>query len=695
MPGGFFSSRPLPGVHLVTEPAPRFSGAEGWTSIGLRAFIYFGVARLSLALIEPHTGITAVWPAGGLLLAFLMTGQRAQAPALVAAVFVADLAAGLWAGNPFTLQLAYTLVTCAEAVVGFRLLCAAVGPTFDFRTVRFVVALFTLNSVLVPTLGALAAMGLALLISPGISRTLFADWAVSDGVGVLVVAPLVLAVSEWIRKGRRVEPRAALEVLALIVVVAAAPIVLLSSQSGASIPLPLTFIFFPVLVWAGARYGVAGTAALITAIGVVVAIGVSLGYSERWFPGGARPLLLITQGYLGLVSVSGLVLAAAFDERRDVERQLRAAHVRLHSLVSSASDAIAAVDRDLRLVAVNAAWEAGFGAALGIPTALGTSLRRVASGGTAASAASTEHWRRALGGESFTVTQEFGTPGAGYREFEVTYNPMRDETGEIVGATQFVRDITDRQERLEREVQSRRLEAIGRLAGGVAHDFNNIVTGILATASLVNASLDFDDPHRTDLREIERAARRAADLTSQLLAYARRTPIDPHVMDVNEVLRGADRMLHRLLGDGIGILMRPAQSLWPVRIDPVQLEAVLVTIARNARDAMPHGGTLVVTTANGVVNHDFVERHPSAQLGDFVCVTVKDTGIGMSPEVLHRMFEPFFSTKAPGRGAGLGLAMVQGVVAQAGGFVLVDSREAEGTAVAVYLPRAAEPPTPL
>lgn len=695
MSGGLFTSRLLQGVPLVTEPAQRSTGTGAWGSIGLRALIYLGVARLSLALIEPHTGITAVWPAGGLLLAFLMTVRREQRPALVAAVFLADLAAGLWAGNPFTLQFAYTLVTCAEAVVGYRLLCAAVGPAFEFRTVRFVVALFTLNSVLVPALGALAAMGLARLISPGLSPTLFADWAVSDGVGVLVVAPLVLAVSEWIRKSRRVERRAALEVLALIVVVVAAPTVLLRSQSGASIPLPLTFIFLPVLVWAGARYGVSGTAALITAIGVVVAIGVSLGYSERWFPGGARQLLLLTQGYLGLVSVSGLVLAAAFDERHDVERQLRAAHVRLHSLVAGASDAIAAVDRDLRLVAVNAAWEAGFGAALGIPTSLGTSLRRVAAGGAAASAASTEHWRRALDGDSFTVTQEFGTPGAGFREFEVTYNPMRDETGEIVGATQFVRDITDRHERLEREVQSRRLEAIGRLAGGVAHDFNNIVTGILATASLVNTSLDFDDPHRTDLREIERAARRAADITSQLLAYARRTPVDPRVIDVNEVLRGADRMLHRLLGDGIGVLMRPAQALWPVRIDPVQLEAVLVTVARNARDAMPHGGTLVVTTRNESVDDDFVGRHSTALPGDFVRVTVKDTGIGMSPEVLHRMFEPFFSTKAPGRGAGLGLAMVQGVVAQAGGFVLVDSREGEGTAVAIYLPRAVEQPTPL
>lgn len=154
-------------------------------------------------------------------------------------------------------------------------------------------------------------------------------------------------------------------------------------------------------------------------------------------------------------------------------------------------------------------------------------------------------------------------------------------------------------------------------------------------------------------------------------------------------------MLHRLLGDGIGILMRPAQSLWPVRIDPVQLEAALVTIARNARDAMPHGGTLVITTANQSVDRDFVGRHPSAQPGDYVCVTVKDTGIGMAPEVLHRMFEPFFSTKAPGRGAGLGLAMVQGVVAQAGGFLLVESREGEGTAVAIFLPRAAEQLAPL
>ena len=143
-------------------------------------------------------------------------------------------------------------------------------------------------------------------------------------------------------------------------------------------------------------------------------------------------------------------------------------------------------------------------------------------------------------------------------------------------------------------------------------------------------------------------------------------------------------------GGGIGIVMRPAQALWPVRIDPVQLVAVLVTVARNARDAMPHGGTLVLTTLNLIVDDDFAGRHPTAQRGDFVRVTVKDTGIGMTPEVRHRMFEPFFSTKAPGRGAGLGLAMVQGVVSQAGGFMVVDSCEGEGTDVAIYLPRAAD-----
>jgi signal transduction histidine kinase len=284
--------------------------------------------------------------------------------------------------------------------------------------------------------------------------------------------------------------------------------------------------------------------------------------------------------------------------------------------------------------------------------------------------------------------QEAATPGGGVREYEVTYNPMRDPAGDIVGATQFVRDITDRRQRLEREAQTRRLEGIGRLAGGVAHDFNNIVTGILATASLVNASLDADDPRRADLTEIERAARRAADVTSQLLAYARRTPVDPRVIDVTDVLRGADRMLHRLLGDGIGVVMRPVQSLWPVRIDPVQFEAVLVTLARNARDAMPHGGTLLVTTGNESIDDGFVARHPVARVGDYVRVNVRDTGTGMPQEVLHRLFEPFFTTKEPGRGAGLGLAMVQGIVEQAGGFATVESREGEGTTVSLFLPRA-------
>jgi signal transduction histidine kinase len=665
-----------------------------WVGILLRVLLYFGVARLSLALIEPRTGITAVWPAGGLLLAFLMTERRAYWPALVTGVFLADLLAGLSAGNALPLQASYTLVTCAEGVVGYRLLCAAAGPKFEYRSVRFIVSLFTLNSVLVPALGSLAAMGLARLLAPDVPSSSFADWGVSDGVGVLIVSPTVLAVAEWSRLGRRFDGRVALEVLALIAVIVLAPLLLLSTQSSASIPLPLTFIFFPVLVWAGARFGVAGTASLITAIGCVVATGISMGYGERWYPGDARQLLMLAQGYLGLIAVSGLVLAAAFDERRKVEGELSAAHAGLHALIAGASDAIAGVDRHLRIVAANEAWQSGFGAALGVPTPVGTSMERVAGSASTSSAGSLEHWRHALAGESLTVTQEAAVPGDGVHEYEVTYNPMRDPAGQIVGATQVVRDITDRRQRLEREAQSRRLEAIGRLAGGVAHDFNNIVTGILATASLVNSSLDLDDPRRADLREIERAARRAADLTSQLLAYARRTPVDPRVIDVNDVLRGADRMLHRLLGDGIGVVMRPLQSLWPVRIDPVQLEAALVTLARNSRDAMPHGGTLLVTTGNERVDDGFVARHPAARPGDFVRVNVKDTGTGMPPHVLHRLFEPFFTTKEPGRGAGLGLAMVQGIIVQAGGFVIVESHEGEGSAVSLFLPRAVETGTP-
>jgi nitrogen-specific signal transduction histidine kinase/CheY-like chemotaxis protein len=248
-------------------------------------------------------------------------------------------------------------------------------------------------------------------------------------------------------------------------------------------------------------------------------------------------------------------------------------------------------------------------------------------------------------------------------------------------------DITERK-RLEKQLLgSQRMEAVGRLAGGIAHDFNNLITAILGYASLVQASLAEDDPVRDDVAEISRAATRAAGLTQQLLAFARKRVIQPRVVDLNELVINLEKMLKRLIGEDIRLETRTAPDLWNSKLDPGQFEQVLVNLAVNARDAMPEGGQLLIETANARL-HSSVIQKAEVVPGDYVMISVTDTGTGMDQQTMARIFEPFFTTKEVGKGTGLGLATCYGIVKQAGGYIFVYSELGRGTTFKIYVPRA-------
>src|SRR5947209_799634 len=230
------------------------------------------------------------------------------------------------------------------------------------------------------------------------------------------------------------------------------------------------------------------------------------------------------------------------------------------------------------------------------------------------------------------------------------------------------------------------MEAVGQLAGGVAHDFNNILTAIVGYTDLLTAELDANSRHLEDIEEIRKAARRAAALTRQLLAFSRKQVLEPRIIDMNGVVMNLEKMLRSLISENIALQTHLATDLAAARADPNQLEQVIMNLAINARDAMPEGGSLTIETGNATLDEDYAAQHVSVLPGEYVMLAVTDTGCGMDEHTKARIFEPFFTTKAPGRGTGLGLSTVYGIVKQSGGNIWLYSEPNKGTTFKVYLP---------
>jgi len=278
----------------------------------------------------------------------------------------------------------------------------------------------------------------------------------------------------------------------------------------------------------------------------------------------------------------------------------------------------------------------------------------------------------------------------------VLYNATvyRNDAGEVQGVFAAARDITERKQAEEEKYtlqaqfrQAQKMEAVGILAGGVAHDFNNLLTVINGASELLLNDLAQDDPRREDLEEIRKAGNRAASLTSQLLAFSRKQILHPIILNLNDVVSDASKMLRRLIGEDIDLIFVPKPDLGLINVDPGQIQQIIMNLAVNARDAMAKGGKLTIETANVRNVDDQVRRRAAGSSGPYVMLALSDNGIGMDAETQAHLFEPFFTTKALGKGTGLGLSTVYGIVKQSNGFIWVYSEPGEGTTFKIYFPR--------
>ena len=369
----------------------------------------------------------------------------------------------------------------------------------------------------------------------------------------------------------------------------------------------------------------------------------------------------------------------------------------LVDIVESTDALIQVIDLDFCIMAINRATADTFQRIFGIRPKVGDNLMSLLDNRPEHRDKVKEVWSRALAGEEFTLVDEFSDATLDHHFYERKFNALRDRNGELVGAFQFVYDVTDRirdQARLaEAEAhlrQVQKIDALGQLTGGVAHDFNNLLMVISGGLSLIERCTD---AHRREriIAGMRQAAERGASLSRQLLAFARRQPLKPEPLDLRRQIDGMRDLLDRTLRGDVQVKTEltdapGAAALWPIKVDRAELELVLLNLCVNARDAMPNGGTITIRAKNAPAVRD------GELSGDFVVVTVEDSGTGMSADVLTRIFEPFFTTKKIGEGSGLGLPQVYGFAQQSGGAVRVASTIGRGTTVTLFLPRTDELP---
>ena len=290
----------------------------------------------------------------------------------------------------------------------------------------------------------------------------------------------------------------------------------------------------------------------------------------------------------------------------------------------------------------------------------------------------------------FHCEYRFRKKDGSYRYFEDNGSYLYDDAGQAIRMLGSMKDITERQDLELQLQQAAKMEAIGQLAGGVAHDFNNLLTCIRGYSEVLLQSIKPIDPIRQDIEEIHKAANQAAGLTQQLLTFSRKQIIAPEVINLNTVVNEASKMLARLIGENIDLCLNLHEQLELVRADPQQIDQILVNLAVNARDAMPEGGKLAIETANVEFGAEFCRAHAEAKPGPYVMLSVSDTGCGMDRKTKSHIFEPFFTTKPKGKGTGLGLPTVYGIVQQNHGVILVISEPGEGAIFKIYLPRVSD-----
>jgi len=640
---------------------------------------YFVIAKLGLRFATIGESISPVWPPTGFAIASLLLFGWRYWPAILAGAFLANATTHI----PLLAAAAIGCGNAGEALVGVYLMRGRTKLD-EPGAVRNLTLLAAPGGALVSAATGVAALAAAGLLGPvGGVLPAFALWWGGDVVGALIVVPLVLTwatPSPWFA-GRRTQ----LEVVALVVGAVLVSFLLLGRLFPDSFlpPSSYPYLLFPFVIAAAIRGGPRG-AALATLVVAFVAIGLAAQgggpFALRTLPATATLLLV----YIAVLAMTGLVLGAESAHRRHAESALLDAHENLRAIIQSSPLAIYTLGHAGTVLTWNVAAERLYGwrAEEVLGRTLPTSpegeqlvLRNNVLGGHAMTGMEVQ--RRRKDGSSITIN--------------LSLAPLHGPGGSIVGVLAIAADLTALRQLEVQYRQSQKVEAVGQLAGGIAHDFNNILTAILSTTQLLLKELPRDAATaRRDVEEIAASAKRGSGLTRQLLAFSRRQVLELKSVDLNALIQEQERMLRRLIAAHIELKTTLA-DVGTVRVDAGQIEQVLLNLVVNARDALPLGGVITIGTVNLDVARPNVHEHVPVAAGHYVQLTVSDTGVGMDANTKAHLFEPFFTTKEPGKGTGLGLATVYGIVKQTGGYIWVESAPQQGSTFKILLPRTEVP----
>jgi len=511
----------------------------------------------------------------------------------------------------------------------------------------------------------------------------------SDGIPVLLLTPFLLFVAQGRRFFERRQLREALLLgLAVTVTVTAlffTPRFLVPFQSV------LAYIAFPGVIWAGLRFGLPGVTAVLLLLGIESLCGVKWG-ALPFHSGELKHDLMAFQFFLTTTALTGLLLGAVCEERRSFLARLRKSEGELHALLDHSPMAILLKGLDGRIILANRAYEEDFQCSQG--DLRGRTLEELTRGERALPGLECGSWiDESIRSDADVLqtlrmaTYETSVPEPkGARHYVVTKFPVLDATGQPKSIASISLDITDHRRLEEQLRQSQKMEAIGQLAGGVAHDFNNILTAISLSLGELIERPELSKPVLISLQELQEQVDLAANLTRQLLAFSRQSVMTIRPLRVAAMVESALKLLRPLLGERIRVEFRSAPGIPWIVADAGMLEQVVVNLAVNARDAMPEGGHLTVELDALSISDDEVGAHPGGRAGRFVRLTVRDTGHGIAPALLPLIFQPFFTTKEVGKGSGLGLATVYGIVEQHHGWVEAVSEPGQGSLFSVFLP---------